>query len=81
MKLDNLLQGTHNGKAFTYHNGTLTMFSHIFNKNDIQTLVETANLLEIEGHKLKVSKGTKVDIVNSPFYGRVEQETDIYDEE
>lgn len=54
MKLNKVVDGKHNQQNFAYRNGKLTMFNHTWDKADIKTLVETANLLAVEGYELKM---------------------------
>ncbi len=79
MKIKNILEGKHNKESFRYENGKLQMFGRIWDKGDIQTLVETANLLKLEGHDLKVPTGTK-DVTYDGLLGGVTINVKTYDE-
>lgn len=47
-----LLTGEHNGHKFTFSSGFVEMFGHTWDKADIKTLVEIANLLHIDGFEM-----------------------------
>lgn len=53
MDIKKVVEGQHRGASFRYENGFLTMFNIKWDKTDIKTLVEAANLLELQGYKLK----------------------------
>lgn len=81
MKLDKVVEGKHNNETFRYMNGKLQMFGRLWDKDDIKTLVETANLLSIEGYTLKSPIGTKRVQVDSMFGGIYNVNQKIYDED
>ena len=47
------ITGIHNKEEFKYEDGIVSVFGRRWNKKDIKTLVEIANLLELQGYKLK----------------------------
>lgn len=59
MKLQRIIEGTHNKQEFRYEDGILIAFARRWDRSDIQTLVEIANLLALDGYALKVPKGTR----------------------
>lgn len=71
MKLDKVLEGKHNKESFRYNDGFLHMFSRKWDKADIQTLIEVANLLSLEGYTLKKPTGTKTKYTQ-PLFGRAQ---------
>lgn len=60
MKLLKIVEGYHNKVYFRYNKAKLYMFNYEWDKTDIKTLIEVANLLKIEGYDLKEAKETKV---------------------
>ncbi len=81
MKLDKIVEGKHNGKKFRFENGFLSVFSHTWNRKDIQTLVEIANLLQLEGYGLKVPIGEKEIIKTSILGSSYTKIVDTYEED
>lgn len=53
MQLKKVVEGKHNKEAFRFENGKLYTFGRVWDKADIKTLVEMANLLSHEGFELK----------------------------
>jgi len=48
-----IIKGKHKNEDFTYEDGYLTMFNIQWSKEKIKTLIETANLLHLEGYELQ----------------------------
>lgn len=48
-----VITGDHNGIPFALEGGLLTIGGQKYSKSEIKALVQIANLLEVEGHKLK----------------------------
>lgn len=80
MKLDKIVRGQHNDKPFFFENGKVTMFNTVWDKDDIKTLVETANLLHLEGYEVKASNGVEKRVVNM-FGSSCVIEVKTYDED
>lgn len=57
MQIKNVVEGVHNKQAFRYEDGKLNMFERNWDKEDIKNLIEVANLLEIQGYKIKIPTG------------------------
>lgn len=49
------VSGEHNGESFTYDGGILYAFGTKWSKTQIKSLVEIANLLEIQAFKLQLT--------------------------
>lgn len=81
MQLDKVVEGKHNKEPFRYQNGKLQMYGRLWDKPDIQTLVEVANLLSIEGYDLKVPIRVEKRRVESMFGGIYNVDQKIYDED
>lgn len=81
MKLDKVLEGKHNKESFRYNDGFLHMFSRKWDKADIQTLIEVANLLSLEGYSLKKPIGTETRIREGMFGWAQPYEAKIYENE
>lgn len=81
MQLDKIIEGKHNKEHFRYENGFLNMFNKKWDKDDIKTLVEAANLLELEGYPLKSPTGMAKTQVESLFGFKHEIDVKTYDEE
>jgi hypothetical protein len=47
-----VLNGEHNGTSFIYEGGLIQMFGRTWDKVDIKTLVEVANLLHLQNFEL-----------------------------
>lgn len=69
MELKNVVEGKHNKESFRYENGFLVMFDRKWDKADIKTLTETANLLAHEGYVLKEPTGSRLVDKFDPFMG------------
>lgn len=80
MKLAKVVEGVHKKQTFRFENGKLFMFSKHWDREDIAILVETANLLSLEGYNLKVPTGTHKRISEGVFGGMYEVEEKTYDE-
>lgn len=80
MKLDKIVEGKHNKETFRYDDGFLKMFGRKWDKADIQTLVEVANLLSVEGYNLKVPTGKTTKTVNDMFGWPYSTEIKTYEE-
>lgn len=80
MKIEKVIKGTHNKVQFQYENGILCMFGKYWDLDDIQTLIETANLLKIEGYNIKKPKGVRKEKYISFLGGEHEEEVKEYDE-
>lgn len=81
MQLDKVVEGKHNKESFRYQNGFIQMFGRKWDKSDIQTLVEVANLLSVEGYTLKSPIGTQKQRVESMFGGMYVVDQKMYDED
>lgn len=82
MELKNVVEGRHNTEEFRYLNGKLQVFGRQWDKEDIRTLVEIANLLEMQGYKLKVPTGKRTQKQYDFFSGRMySKDIKTYDEE
>lgn len=79
MILDKIIEGKHNEESFRFEKGFLLMFGRKWDKGDIQTLIETANLLTVEGYKLKKPSGTK-KVVHDGLFGPREYDEKIYED-
>lgn len=80
MQLKKVVEGKHNKETFRYENGLLVTFGRKWDKADIKTLVEMANLLSHEGFELKEPTGTRTRQVESMFGGIYSVEEKEYDE-
>lgn len=80
MQLKKVVEGKHNKESFRFANGLLQMFGRSWDKADIKTLVEAANLLSHEGYVLKEPTGTRTRQVESMFGGIYNVEEKEYDE-
>lgn len=56
MILEKIIQGEHRGRKFKWDNGFLHTFDRRWDKQEIEILIEIANLLQIEGYKIKKPK-------------------------
>lgn len=65
MVIHKLVEGKHNKEGFRYNKGFLEMFGRRWDRADIKTLVETANLLDVQGYKLK----EPVETIPQEVYG------------
>lgn len=79
MKLDKLIAGEHNKQTFQYNSGFLTMFGKIWDYNDIQTLIETANLLGLEGYKIKKVTSVEKQEIDLGIFGKQQADKKIYE--
>lgn len=79
MKLDKVVEGKHNKEGFRFEKGFLLMFGRRWDKDDIQTLVEVANLLQLEGYKIKRPIGTEKTELEGMF-GRYVADEKIYED-
>lgn len=80
MQLSRVVEGKHNKETFRYEDGFLTVFGRRWDKTDIQTLVEIANLLSVEGYVLKVPTGTKKKVRQDMFGWNHEVDVNTYDD-
>lgn len=80
MQLLKVVEGKHNGQSFRYEDGFLKVFNHSWDKDDIKTIVEIANLLSVEGYNLKVPTGKSRQIKRDMFGYTYEFEGKSYDE-
>lgn len=53
MKLEQIIQGVHNKESFKFEKGFIYCFDRKWDRADIKTLVEIANLLDVQGYKVK----------------------------
>lgn len=83
MRIQNIIEGEHNKERFRYDNGKLNVMGRAWDKEDIKTLVEIANLLEMQGYKLKVPTGRQSREVFDPFSfgGTRRVDIKVYDDE
>lgn len=81
MKLNRILEGVHNNQTFRYDDGFLVMFDRRWDKADIQTLIEAANLLSVEGYPLKTPTGTQKKMRRDMFGFQYERDVKTYDNE
>ena len=83
MNIKNVVEGTHKREFFRYDNGKVQMFGRTWDKEDIQTLVEVANLLDVQGYKLKMPTGRETRQAFDPFsFGGVRSfDVKTYDDE
>lgn len=80
MQLKKVVEGKHNKVNFRYENGMLIMFDRKWDRDDIRTLIETANLLQHEGYSLKIPTGSHQREVYSMFGGNYVVDEKEYDE-
>lgn len=80
MKLAKIIEGKHNKQSFRFERGFLVIFGRKWDKADIQTLIEVANLLSIEGYDLKIPVRVEEKTVDSMFGGTYKVDNKIYDE-
>lgn len=80
MKLDKIVEGTHNKESFRYNNGTLAIFGKIWDKQDIRTLIEIANLLDLEGYILKSPIRIGTQTIDLGIYGLHVTDQKIYED-
>lgn len=82
MQIKNVVEGAHNKEHFRYDSGKVQMFGRAWDKEDIKTLVEVANLLEVQGYKLKVPTGRETRERYDMFFGgTMKYDVKIYDDE
>lgn len=81
MELLKVVEGKHNKETFRYEDGFLQMFGRKWDKADIQTLVEVANLLSVEGYSLKIPTGKTKAIRHDMFGWSHEVDVKTYDAE
>lgn len=66
------VKGNHNDKAFIFEDGYLIVANETYTKQCLQTLIEIANLLHHEGHKLRQkppeNTKSKADFTHSPWW-------------
>lgn len=80
MQLKKVVEGKHNKESFRYENGKLQMFGRVWDKEDIKTLVEAANLLSHEGYTLKMPVRVEKREVYGMFGESYHVNQKVYDE-
>lgn len=80
MKLDTIVEGKHKKTSFRYKNGILYMFDKEWDYSDIQKLVETANLLKLEGYVLKNPIGTEKQTIDLGLFGKHITDKKVYED-
>lgn len=80
MELNKVVEGKHNNATFRYEDGFLQMFDRKWDKEDIKTLVEVANLLSIEGYNLKIPTGKTKAVRRDMFGWAYEHDVKSYDD-
>ncbi len=81
MKLNAVIEGSHNKVSFRYDQGFINMFGIKWDYKDIQTLIETVNLLKLEGYTLKSPLRIEKQRQPSIFGGTIEIENKVYEED
>lgn len=74
-----VVDGTHNGVEFKYEGGSIYCYEILWSKQKIATLIEIANLLELQGFPVLKNLHKKKIVCEQIFGGRIEKEVETSD--